>query len=108
MNSTIETLLGHRSIRRFADTPIDPELLRRIVRAGQAASTSSFCQSVSVIRIRDAELRNQLASLSGGQPYIVSAAEFLVFCADLARVRDRSIERNLASQSALEFDWVEC
>ncbi|MDO6706619.1 oxygen-insensitive NADPH nitroreductase [Photobacterium sp. 1_MG-2023] len=85
MNQTIETLLSHRSIRRFSATPISAEMLSTILDCGIAASSSSFIQCVSVIRVADTEKRAQLAHLAGDQPYVASAAEFLVFCADFHR-----------------------
>lgn len=85
MNRTIERLLSHRSIRRFKEQTIAPELLRSVIAAGQAASTSSFCQSTSVIRVTDPDKRAQMAVWAGNQPYVATAPEFLVFCADLWR-----------------------
>ena len=88
LNETIRLLQGHRSIRRFKKTAIDSCDLDEIIKAGQAAATSSFCQSVTVIRITNRQLRSQCAEWSGNQPYVESAPEFLVFCADLSRAAD--------------------
>ncbi|MCM0147210.1 oxygen-insensitive NADPH nitroreductase [Photobacterium galatheae] len=85
MNQTIETILAHRSIRRFTAEPIQAEMLSTILDCAIAASTSSFIQCVSVVRVVDAEKRSQLAHFAGDQPYVASAAEFLVFCADFHR-----------------------
>jgi nitroreductase len=85
MNDVIKLLKAHRSIRKFTDQPIDPDLLADMIRAGQAAATSSFLQGVTVIRVTDAQKRAELARLAGGQAYVESAAEFLVFCGDLRR-----------------------
>lgn len=85
MNEMIELLASHRSIRRFADRPIDPGLFEAMLRAGQGAATSSFLQGATVIRIADPARRAELAALAGDQPYVETAAEFLVFCADLKR-----------------------
>ncbi len=57
MTPVIDLLNRHRSIRRYTGTPIDEALLQAIVRAGQAAATSSFLQGCTVIRVRDAERR---------------------------------------------------
>ena len=85
MNSTIQTMLGHRSIRKFTAQPIDKEQLDTILQAGLAASSSSMLQVVSVIRVTDKEKRQQLAKYAGNQAYVDSAAEFLVFCIDYQR-----------------------
>ncbi|POB67747.1 nitroreductase A, partial [Vibrio vulnificus] len=49
MNAVIDTLLSHRSIRKFTDQAITPEQLDTIIRAGLAASSSSLLQVVSII-----------------------------------------------------------
>lgn len=85
MNSTIQTLLAHRSIRKFTSQPISKIQLDQIIQSGIAASSSSLLQAVSIIRVTDNQLRQQLAELAGNQPYVASAAEFLVFCIDYQR-----------------------
>ena len=85
MNPVIDLLLGHRSIRKFTDKAISPELLQRLVAAGQSAATSSFLQGTTVIRVTNPEARARIATLAGNQPYVEKAAEFLVCCADLKR-----------------------
>ncbi len=83
--SVIDLLSGHRSIRAFTDQPIGDDLLRKLIAAGQCAATSSNIQGVSVIRIRNPEVRKSIATLAGGQSYVETAAEFVMFCADLNR-----------------------
>ena len=85
MNQTIDLILSHRSIRQFTDEPIAPPQLDAILAAAQSASTSSFLQVTSIVRVSEPEARQQLAVLAGNQPYVVQAAEFLVFCADYHR-----------------------
>lgn len=87
MNSVVDLLKTHRSVRKFTSQPITDEQLVLIVEAAQSASTSGFIQAYSIIRITDRELRKQLAYLGGEQPYIEQCAEFLVFCADLYRLK---------------------
>ena len=85
MSSVIDLLKSHRSIRKFTDKAIDPEILNDIFLAGQAAATSSFLQGSTIIRVTNERTRETLAELAGNQPYVRSAAEFMVFCADLKR-----------------------
>ncbi len=85
MNTTIETILAHRSIRKFTDQSIEQETIDQLVLCGQAAATSSNVQAVSVIQVNDAGKRQTLSELAGGQPYVASASVFLVYCADLNR-----------------------
>lgn len=85
MSSVLDLLKSHRSIRKFTDQAIAPELLNDLFLAGQAAATSSFLQGSTIIRVTDQSNRERIAELAGGQGYVASAAEFLVFCADLKR-----------------------
>lgn len=85
MNPVIELLKSHRSIRKFTDQPVSDEMINEIVACGQAAATSSNIQATTVIRVRDTETREKIATLSGGQAYVASAGAFLVYCADLHR-----------------------
>lgn len=85
MSSVIELLKSHRSIRKFTDQAIDPELFEELVRSGQAAATSSFLQGSTIVRVGNSEKRSEIAKLAGNQAYVETAAEFVVFCADLKR-----------------------
>lgn len=85
MNDTIRLLKSHRSIRKFEERDIPKELLIELVRSGQAAATSSHIQAYSIIHVTDKQLRDQLVELTGGQKYVASSSDFLVFCADMKR-----------------------
>ncbi len=85
MNDIIDLLCSHRSIRKFSDKPISEEQLSAIIRAGNAAATSSNLQVRTVIRVTDKEVRAQMAQAAGPQPYIAEAPEYLVFCGDFLR-----------------------
>ncbi|ENM3953127.1 oxygen-insensitive NADPH nitroreductase [Vibrio cholerae] len=85
MNSVIDTILSHRSIRAFTQEPISATQLETIIASGIAASSSSLLQVISVIRVTDGSMREQLAEFAGNQAYVASAAEFLVFCIDYQR-----------------------
>ena len=98
MQSVIDLLQSHTSIRKFTSQPIDEALLFDLLRAGQGAATSSFLQGTSVIRVRNAETRKAIAEVAGGQRYIETASEFLVFCADLKR------PANCCAQHDVEFE----
>lgn len=86
MNNILDFIGNHRSIRKFTEKQIDIELLKLLITKAQYASTSSFLQPYSVIRVNNKENRKKLSLLSGDQKYIESCSEFLVFCADLKRL----------------------
>ncbi|KAB7897003.1 oxygen-insensitive NADPH nitroreductase [Rouxiella sp. S1S-2] len=85
MTPTIDLLLSHSSVRSFTDQPLSDEQREAIIGAAQAASTSSFLQCSSIIRITSPALRETLVQYTGGQQYVATAAEFWVFCADFNR-----------------------
>ena len=83
----MQLLQSHRSIRKFTDEPVDDGMINEIVRCGQAAATSSNLQATTVIRVRNAETRREIAWVAADQKYVTTAGAFLVFCADLNRSR---------------------
>ncbi|MHC0038228.1 oxygen-insensitive NADPH nitroreductase [Pseudoneobacillus sp. C159] len=85
MNPVIETILNHRSIRRFEERSLSQEQIEIIVASAQAASTSSFIQAYSIIGVKDVEKKRQLAELAGNQAYVESNGHLFIFCADLHR-----------------------
>ena len=87
MNPIMQLLRSHRSIRKFRDKPVDDAVLQAIMRCGQAAATSSNIQATTVIQVRKADTRREIARLAGDQSYVATAGAFLVFCADLNRPR---------------------
>ena len=103
--SALETALNHRSIRKFTEQAISEELFAQLIQAGQMASTSSFLQNVSVIRVRDRAIRAQIRAISAGQGgaghhYVENCAEFLVFCIDGSRHKYYAVDAQL--------DWIGC
>lgn len=87
LNSIINEMISHRSIRKFKPDPIANETLRVIIDCAQAASTSNSMQAYSVITIRDQELKEKVAKLSGNQKWIVECPVFLIWCADMYRIQ---------------------
>ncbi|WP_100333001.1 oxygen-insensitive NADPH nitroreductase [Bacillus alkalisoli] len=85
MNEVINTLLAHRSIRKFEDKQLTKEQIETIVKSAQAASTSSFIQAYSIIGVSNKEKKQELAELAGNQSYVENSGHFFVFCADLHR-----------------------
>ena len=104
MNSTIDLMKSHRSIRKFTDREVDDQTLKTIIAAAQCAATSHFVQAYTVIQVRDNENRQVIASLAGPQAWVARAPVFLVFCADLnrleavCRIHDSAAEKGWAEQ----------
>ncbi|MCY9588917.1 oxygen-insensitive NADPH nitroreductase [Paenibacillus chitinolyticus] len=87
MNSVIDLLTRHRSIRKFKPDPIPGDQLQAIIASAQMASTSSSVQAYTIIAATDPALKKELARLAGNQAYVEQCGLFLVFCADLNRLR---------------------
>ncbi|MCL7749615.1 oxygen-insensitive NADPH nitroreductase [Halalkalibacter alkaliphilus] len=85
MNSTIETILSHRSVRKFTNQALTKEQIDTIVHSAQMAATSNYIQAYSIIGVNDRNKKSKLAQLSGNQAYVLESGHFFVFCADLHR-----------------------
>ena len=93
-NAMLEQMFAHRSIRQFTDKAIDEATLKQLIKAGQSASSASFVQAYSIIRVTDSNACQQIAEAAGGQTWIIEAPEFLIFCADLKRVEHACLLHN--------------
>jgi len=85
MNSTIDKMIKHVSVRNFKDEAITPEQKDALLLAAQSGSTSEFLQAFSIIEITDPQLRNQLSDITISSPHVKKADTFYVFVADLHR-----------------------
>ncbi|KAI1126263.1 Nitroreductase [Nemania abortiva] len=101
-NSTIQTLLQHRSVRNFLPEKLPPGSLEIIVAAAQSAATSSNLQTWSVLALENPEHKDKAATLCGDQEFIRKAPLFLIFCADLDRLTKASVQHGLRGEG-LEF-----
>ncbi|KAA9383740.1 NADPH-dependent oxidoreductase [Neorhizobium galegae] len=86
-NAALDTILSHRSVRTYLPKPVPESVLQLIVAAAQSAPTSSSLQAWSVVAVEDQERRAKLAELASPNPQIISAPLFLVWIADLSRLR---------------------
>ena len=84
MKDVFETLLSHRSIRKFQTTPVPVDVQEQIFNATFRTASSRAIQNTSVIRVTDQAKRDALAQVCR-QPYTAQAPEFLVFIVDVAR-----------------------
>lgn len=102
LNETLEVLLAHRSVRKYADRPLPPGTLEMLCAAAQSASTSSSLQAWSVVAVQDPARKQRLSQLAGNQEHIRTCPLFLVWLADLARLHDLGSRRNRPVES-LDF-----
>lgn len=81
----INTLLKHRSIRKFKSTPIPEEELRELLEAASRASTCGNMQLYSLVVTRDKAMREKLLPCHFGQQMVVEAPCVVTVCADVHR-----------------------
>ncbi len=87
MNDMMTLMRRHRSIRKYAETPIPEAHVRAAVETGQAASTSSAVQSYCLIHVTGPAERERLVELTGGQEKVARCGAFFAVCGDTRRHR---------------------
>ncbi len=90
----MDTLLNHRTIRKYSNQPIDDALLTEILTAGTRASTTGNMQVYSIVVTRNEAMKEKLAPTHFGQPVFKQAPVSLTFCADFNRFNKRCRQRN--------------
>lgn len=83
--SALETILNHRSIRKYKNTPISKEILDNILEAAFRTSTTGNMQVYSIIVTQDEERKKELHKLHFGQDMVLQAPVLLTFNADFNR-----------------------
>ena len=107
---TLQTILNHRSIRKFTNQPIDDETFNSLIKSAMAGSSSGFLQSASIIRVTDKQLRYHIRRICAdaqqaqegdkyGHPYVEHCAELLIFCMDN--------HRHQTLVPTAQIDWTE-
>ena len=103
-NHTFDGLLQHRSVRAFDTRAVPEHTVEMMVAAAQSASTSSNFQTWSVVSVTDPERKARLNAVSGQQKQIDACPLFLVWIADMARLRMLGEQRQVPHGS---LDYLE-
>ena len=85
MNNVIDTIMNHKSIRKFKDIKLTDEQVNTIVKAAQMAPSSLFMQDYTIIGVTDLEIKEQLFQLTKGR-WIKENGLLLIFCSNLHRI----------------------
>ncbi|MCQ2271371.1 MAG: nitroreductase family protein [Bacteroidales bacterium] len=99
MNPTVQTLLQHRSIRKFTEQPVDSETIETILKCACNGSTMGNMQLFSIIVTTDKKMMEKTAALHFNQPIATNAPLMLTFCADLHRFNRYCQFRNASTDS---------
>ncbi len=79
----LEIISNRKSVRKYTETHIPDEDLRRILEAGRLAPSWMNVQSWKFILVKSQEKKDLLSELSIGQPQVKNADALIVCVADL-------------------------
>lgn len=81
----LDLLLNRRTIRKYTNEAIAPDLMTELLNAAAQSSNTGNMQAYSVVVTTDMELKKQLAPAHFNQPMVTQAPAVLTFCADFSR-----------------------
>ena len=90
----LDTILNHRTVRKYKDEPINDGDLEKILEAGVRASTTGNMQLYSIVVTRDQEMKEKLAPFHFNQKMVTEAPVVLTICADFNRFNKWCEARN--------------
>ena len=90
----MDTVKNRRTIRKYQQKDITPDLLNDLLETSFRASTMGGMQLYSVVVTRDAEKKEILSPAHFNQPMVKEAPVVLTFCADFRRFCKYCQERN--------------
>jgi len=102
--NTLDTILSHRTIRKYKPDPISDDMLNKILEAAVRGATTGNMQLYSIIVTKDAEKRKALMPLHFNQKMVEEAPVVLTFCADLNRFHKWCSQRQ-AEKAYDNFMW---
>lgn len=88
-----DTLLNHRSIRKYKSDPIPNPILDYILEAGTRASTTGNMQLYSIVVTTEEAVKEELSPCHFNQGMVKEAPVVLTFCADFNRFNSWCMQR---------------
>ncbi len=79
------TIINHRSIRKYKSTAIEDALLIKVLEAATRASNTGNMQLYSIIVTREEDIKKKMLPLHFNQAMVMQAPVHLTFCADINR-----------------------
>ncbi len=76
----MEVIQKRRSIRRFKDTPIEDDKLKRVLEAARLAPSARNLQDWKFIIVKDKATREKLMEAAKGQAFVAQAPVVIVAC----------------------------
>ncbi len=90
----IDTILQHKSIRKYKSKSIDDKILNNILEAATKASTTGNMQVYSIVVSKDETIKERLWESHFKQDMVKQAPVVLTFCADFNRFNKWCKQRN--------------
>jgi nitroreductase len=108
-----DAVLKRRMVRNFADKPVSPEIIERIVELTRHAPSAGFTQGQSFIVVTQPELRKAIADtcqeaeyVKGGfDPFISKAPVLLIPCTSELAYHRRYQEADKVNDDGTEIVW---
>ena len=75
-----ESIQKRRSVRHYADRPVEVEKLKKVLEAARLAPSAKNRQAWKFIVIRDADLRMQMSEAARGQRFVGQAPVVIACC----------------------------
>lgn len=102
-----------RMVRHFADEPVAPEVVDRILDLARHAPSAGFTQGQSFVVVTDPELRRGIAALcgedeyvaSGFHPFVSGAPVLLIPCTSETAYHRRYQEPDKTREDGTEIEW---
>jgi nitroreductase len=82
-----------RSMRKYADTPVEEEKLQLILETANRAPSAGNLQGYEIYVVRKLDQRQALVKAASDQEFLAEAPVVLIFCANPARSAVRYQER---------------
>lgn len=90
----LNTILNHKSIRKYKSKPIEKEILDKVLEAGTRASTTGNMQVYSIVVSTDQNIKEELWAAHFKQDMLKQAPVVMTFCADYNRFNKWCRQRN--------------
>lgn len=108
-----EVVRHRRMVRHFADRPVDPAAIERILDLARRAPSAGYTQGQSFVVVTDSDKRKAIANLCGEEWYVakgfhpfVSGAPLLVVpCTSEAAYHRRYQEADKVQEDGTEIEW---
>ncbi len=100
----VKSIFEHRSIKKYKETPVSDELLKKIIEAAIRGSNTGNMQLYSVIVTKNTEIKKQLWEAHFKQNMVVQAPVLLTFVADINRFH-KWCQINNAGKAYDNFLW---